>query len=329
MSSDADPQSDYDVAIFSPNLAIDSYYVLSDFEVGNVNRAQAAWHSAGGKGCNMSRALRTLGGQAVVIGCVAGQEGRFIEAELQRENVAHELVWFEGETRRCSTLVVPSQRETTVVLAPGNPIGARVYDQLIERFVLYAQRSRFSTLIGSLPPDLPVTTYASVNQILRRIPGIKVCLDSTGEVLRLAAETGPYLVKVNLSEFQLAFGACGESPWACIWPVFYRLKSLGVEILIVTDGPRGAYVIDRDECSFQVRTQVDSWISTVGSGDTFLAGLLLALGRGQSLEQAARFASATAAANLQQIGCGYLNPEDVSRFLDNTMIIPAEAFRDR
>jgi sugar/nucleoside kinase (ribokinase family) len=61
-------------------------------------------------------------------------------------------------------------------------------------------------------------------------------------------------------------------------------------------------------------------VSTVGAGDTFMAGLLLALGRGESLENAACFASAAAAASLQKVGCGFLNRDDVGRFLSETRV---------
>jgi 6-phosphofructokinase 2 len=73
-----------------------------------------------------------------------------------------------------------------------------------------------------------------------------------------------------------------------------------------------------------VTTRVDAWQSTAGAGDTFLAALLLALVRGQSLRDAACYASAAAVANLQQVGCGFFDVADVDRFLTLTEIEPFE-----
>jgi 6-phosphofructokinase 2 len=79
-------------------------------------------------------------------------------------------------------------------------------------------------------------------------------------------------------------------------------------------------VLAADHKPFQVKTLVDSWESTAGAGDTFMAGLLLALSRGETLEDAAMYASAAAAANLQQVGCGFFDTSDVARFLKVTSV---------
>jgi 1-phosphofructokinase family hexose kinase len=320
------PPPDLDAVILAPNLAIDSYYVFDEFTVGGVNRANRAWHSAGGKGSNTARALTQLGGRALVIGCAGGREGRFVREELEREGIAHDLAWFDGETRRCSTLVVPARRETTVALAPGSQVGPEMAEALLERLERNACRAAFTVLTGSLPPGLPDDFYA---QAVRRLASDETritCLDSTGVVLRLACEAGPHWVKVNLQEFQLAFGSCAHKAWDCLETAFKPLVRRGVRLLIVTDGPQGAYFLAASGERFQVKTPLADWVSAVGAGDTFLAGLLIAFRHGESLPSAARYASAAAAANLKKVGCGYLDQSDVLNLLEQTQVTLPEGY---
>src|SRR4030066_1432156 len=94
-------QHEFDAVIVSPNIAVDSYYVLPEMEMGGVNRAEKVWHTAGGKGSNMARVMTLLGGRALVLGIAGGHTGRFIADELHREGIAHDLVGVGGEARRC------------------------------------------------------------------------------------------------------------------------------------------------------------------------------------------------------------------------------------
>ena len=94
----------------------------------------------------------------------------------------------------------------------------------------------------------------------------------------------------------------------------------GVQVIIITDGQHGAGVFSSDNPPFQVFTRVETWISSAGAGDSFMAGLIRSLCRGERLEEAARYASSVASANLQQVGCGFLEIADVERFLNQTDI---------
>lgn len=308
--------------IVSPNTAIDSYYILPRFEIGQPNRASHAWHTAGSKGINMARAFLTLGGRALCLGFVGGHAGRFVVDELAREGIAHDMLSVETDTRRCCTFLAQGLPDVTVVLEPGQPLGEAAPKLMCERVIRHAADASHLVLAGSLPPDFPARYYATLIHETRGSPA-KVCLDCPGEVLRLGAEAGPELIKVNRKEFCDAFGLDPASPdWDPVRRVFDRLQNAGTEVLIVTDGQRGAFVFSREVTPFHVLTQVGSWVSTAGVGDTFMAGLVLSLSRGEGLESAVRYASAAASANLQYLGCGILKPADVEQFLGQTSAEP-------
>jgi 1-phosphofructokinase family hexose kinase len=321
MSEPPDSRYEFDVIAVSPNVAIDSYYLLSDLELGEVNRSEQVWHTAGGKGNNMARAVVVLGGHALSLGVVGGTSGQFIVNELAREGIVSDMVWADKETRRSVTIPLIGGNQTTVVLEAGGPVGDNARQELMAKVMSHAHHAPFLTLNGSLPPDFPDDFYAVIVQQLRDKP-VRVCLDCAGASLKLAAQAGPSIIKVNLREFRSAFIATQAWNWFLAQEIFSQLREKGLEALVITDGAQGAYVFTGDVEPFRVFTSVNSWISTAGAGDTFLAGLALSLGRGKSLEQATSFAVAAAAATLRHVVCGSLDPSEVDGLLGLTRIEP-------
>ncbi len=306
---------EFDVVVVAPNTAIDSYYVLPELAVGEVNRAAQALHTAGGKGNNMARAVVMLGGRVLSLGIVGGSSGQFIVDELQNEGIASDMVCAGYETRRCSTMVVPGLKQTTVVLENGSPVGDEARVALTDKVLAHAVKAPFITLTGSLPPDFPDDYYAMLIHKLRDMP-VRVVVDCAGNPLERAINARPAIVKVNVKEFQSTFGVRDWS-WQAAAAMF---DGLSMGILIITDGAQGAYVFSRECEPFRVVTMVASWVNTTGAGDTFTGGLLVALNRGEALKEAARFASAAAAASLQQIGSGFLDMKDVERYQQITEV---------
>jgi len=314
------PGCDLDVVIVGPNLAIDSYYVLGRLSIGDVNRASQVLHRAGGKAINMARAVVALGGRALLVGLVGGRSGQFIADELRREGIAHDLVWVAGDTRRSCALIEPDRMQTTVVLETGSPCGQAARTRLTEQVLSHGNGAPYLALTGSLPPGFPAHYYRDLIRQVMDASAANVCLDSAGKALRFASVAGPKIIKVNKDEFLSAFGAQESADGAGMMRTFSQLRRLGVETLVITDGPQGAYVFSHDHDPMRVVTQVRSWVTSAGAGDAFMAGLLLALARGESLPNAAALASATAAANLQKIVCGELDRSDVERFLIETHV---------
>jgi tagatose 6-phosphate kinase len=313
----------YDALVVGPNAAVDTYYSLDELGVGQVNRLRTVRDTAGGKANNLARALRRLGGRPLVVGIAAGQRGNFILSELAREGLDSDYVLVDGNSRLNTTLLATGARVTTVLLEPGQPVPAEALEALRARVARWVPQAGWVALTGSLPAGAPADLYARLVGDAAGA-GVPVAVDASGEPLRLAAQAGPDLIKVNLEEFEEAFP--GEAhDWERLHARYEALAGAGLKALCLTAGARGALVVsDRDR--FWVRTEVADWVSAVGAGDTFLAGLLHGLGRGAALREAACLASAAAAANLQVLGCGFIERERVDYFQARTEVLEAEAF---
>lgn len=310
----------YDLFIAAPNSAIDSYYELTCLELGKVNKASRTFHTAGGKGFNTGRALRNLGGRALCTGIVGGSAGQFIASELDREGIVHDLVWSLEESRRCNTIHIEGTEDTTVILENGLRVGGEMIQAFTLRVLAHSGDAPYTALVGSLPSGFPQSFYGDIIRQLKRA-GTKVCIDSSGRPLQLAVEAGPWMIKVNLQEFQSVFLADHSTiSWQAIQQTYEMFYEKGLEILAITDGKNGAFVFTPNGDVFHAVTHVEKVVSSAGSGDTFLAALLLMLGRGEPLEKAVSFASAAAAANLLELGCGFFKFEKVNDLIAVTKI---------
>jgi 1-phosphofructokinase family hexose kinase len=318
MAPTAGLEKPYDLLSASPNAALDSYYLLSELSVGGVNRAENVLHTAGGKGNNLARAVSALGGRVMSLGIVGGHTGQFVVDELRREDIPTDMVWTQSETRRSSTLILTGRMETTVILDAGSRIEVEAGERFVQKIQDYASQAPYLVLTGSLPPSLPAGFYAEIVSRVKAFPGLDVCMDCSGEALRLAVDQGVQVIKVNSKEFQASF--LGGEGWSLngALDTFACLEKKGLKLLVITDGPQGAYIFPSGGSPFCVFTKVEKWVSTAGAGDTFMAGLLLGFRRGLSVEDATCYASAAAAAKLMQIVCGNLRPEDLDRFLPET-----------
>jgi 1-phosphofructokinase family hexose kinase len=313
----------YDAVVVGANAAVDTYYELQEVRPGQVNRIRSVRDTAGGKANNLARALLRLGGHPLVVGIAAGRRGTYILDELAREGIDNDYVIAEGNARLNTTLLATAARETTVLLEPGQPVLPEALEAMAAKVEQWALTVGCVVLTGSLPPGGPADLYARLTRMATAAQAL-VAVDASGEVLRQAAEAGPSLVKINRAEFESAFPG-QSSDWARLRRQYQALAGSGLKTLCVTHGAHGAVFLNEDD-QFWVRTDVPEWVSTVGAGDTFLAGLLFALRRGASLREAASLASAAASANLQVLGCGFIETKTVNHYLTRTTILEAQAF---
>jgi 1-phosphofructokinase family hexose kinase len=309
---------EYDIVIAAPNPAVDSYYLLPEFKPGEVNRAVEVLHTAGGKGYNMARAAHMLGGRVLTVGPVGGSSGDLIMHQLALEGIASAYIATSSETRRCSTVLTTIGSQSTVVLEPGAPLSDNETAALHQLILQQAHKAPYLVLTGSLPPDLSPAYYADLIVALRGTH-VQICVDTSGEALRLAGDAGAAVIKVNVEEFCSAFAPQGWS-LASAHATFQRLRTNGLQILAITSGADGAYVFGPENSPLHVRTPTVDWITTAGSGDSFLAGLLISLAQGATLTAAAQRASAAAAANMFHPVCGHIEPADYERLSPQTRI---------
>lgn len=294
-----------------------------------VLRATAVRFDWGGKGFNVSRALKALGGESVALGFTGGTTGQMLERGLEELGIATDLTPISGETR------------TNIVISEGgsgryikvNEAGPLVQEEEQEAF-LAKVRQRANpgdcwVLSGSLPPGIPPDFYALLVDLVQAQGG-RAFLDASGEPFRLGCAAAPFLVKPNALEAEEATGIsirAGKDPRngedaqleesARAAAAFFLGQ--GVVFVALSLGADGLLFASREGMAL-VRPPKVPIGNPTGAGDSLLAGLVWALGRGYTPHEIAGWGVASGTAAAMQAGTGVGTFQEVEAIYKQVMI---------
>ncbi|MGI6689552.1 MAG: 1-phosphofructokinase family hexose kinase [Christensenellales bacterium] len=298
--------------------ALDRTLVVPGFSKGRVNRVQRVIESPGGKGINVSSAIRALGGDSLALGLVGGATGDAIEAALNHAGVRHSFVHVPVATRINTKVVDPESHATTDINEPGAPVDSSALTAVLSKADAMMAAGDDLVLAGRLPPGVQV---ADVTDWLGRLigRGVRVCLDAEGDLLRKGILPGLALVKPNAEEFAGLTGFAGSSEQD-IAREAQRVAGRGVGCVIVSLGSRGAVFAQADRAVYVPAIRVPVF-STVGAGDAMVAAAVLAQQQGLPLEALARYAVAAASAKVSAEGIAGLTPAAVAALAERAEVV--------
>lgn len=286
------------VAILTLNPAVDITYTVPKLLADQKAHAVATRFDPGGNGINVGRGLHRLAVPADSFCVTAGETGHLLERLLIRhlDTVHYERV--DGETRINCTIL---EQETGVqyeVSGIGPSIPPPQLECLLDTFIGRSCHG-FAVLTGSIPPDIPIDIYADLVQRIRNAGGLPV-IDSHHDALRLAITARPFLIKPNLHELETLVG-CKLAGLEKIAEQARRLQQQGIDYVCVSLGRDGALLTGPKNSLYAqaLRVKVQS---TVGAGDSMVAGLLAAFVRGLSLADTLRLAVACSSGTVEQPG---------------------------
>ena len=178
-------------------------------EVGKLNRSSSSHLEPGGKGINVSRAVKALGGNSIALGFTAGTNGRVMKDMLTAADIHYDFVDVAGQLR-VNTQILDAQGGHTEVNEPGSKLDDADFLRLIDRMENYLDEGNIFVLAGSTPPDFPLKNYRKLCKTIKR-HGCKLIIDAQGDLLLEALQCEPDFVKPNI--FELA-EAVGDKPSA-------------------------------------------------------------------------------------------------------------------
>jgi 1-phosphofructokinase family hexose kinase len=290
----------------SLNPAVDRKIRVPRFELRAVNRASSAEPTAGGKAAHVAYAAKALGTDVTWLAFTGGAEGEFCRRGVEAHSVKAVAVPIAGCTRMTLELIDEASGEITEVLEPGPKIRLAEFQAFNASFAEALRESPMVVLSGSLPSNVEDTTYAELIRTARQ-HGCKVFLDTSGSALMKGMEMRPTVIKPNRQEAEVLLGRKIET----VEDAIAAARNLrGPETVILSLGAEGAVVVSGRE-ALHAKTPPLRAISTVGSGDSFVAGWSVADTRGASLEERLRLAVACGAANCLAAQPGVLALEDV------------------
>ena len=301
------------IVTLTANPSLDRTVALpGPLERGEVQRAVSVTQESGGKGVNVSRALVTSGLETIAV--LPGAESDPVLAGLREEGVPFASLAIHEPLRTNVALTEPGG-VTTKVNEPGPVLAEDTQEALIGLLLERSKGASWVVLAGSLPPGVPADFYATVTRRLRNadagasVPMIAV--DSSGAPLAAAvagdatASGKPDLLKPNAEELAELAAAAGFSsactaeeleadPYAAAAAAAAVVRS-GVGAVLATLGSKGAVLVTADGAWLATHPPVTA-VSTVGAGDSSLAGYLLAASQGAAPADCLRQAVAHGAA---------------------------------
>jgi 1-phosphofructokinase family hexose kinase len=300
------------IVCVTPNPAIDRTLIAPGWRVGEVQRPEQTIVAAGGKGLNVARAIRTLGGDPLCLGLLGGHQGRWLADLAQQEGLRGAWTWMASETRTCTIVLEPATGTSTGLYETGEPLSYEEWRCLSEDVQRESADAELVCFSGSLPPGVPASDFGDLLRALSAA-GRSVWVDSSGAALETASQIAGIGLKVNDTEIGALLHYEVTSPEAACQAA-HEARRRGAATIIVTLGQAGA-VLSAESGTWQAAAPVIQAVNATGSGDAFLGGWLLALADHCALPEALRQAVAAGAANALSASGGRFQRVSYERLL--------------
>lgn len=291
------------------NPALDLTVQLGPLQVGQVNRSECMLTHAAGKGLNVAQVLADLGHTLTVAGFLGVDNQMPFESLFAKRHFVDEFVRVPGETRSNIKLAESSGRITDLN-GPGPEVSVQAQQALAARVDQIASDFDAVIVAGSLPRGVDAQWLKALLVMLNK-KGLKVALDTSGEALRAGLEASPWLIKPNTEELADALDAPIISI-AAQAEAAEALRQRGIEHVVISQGSEGVHWFSAD-VALQALPPKVTVASTVGAGDSLLAGMVHGLLSGHTPERTLRTATAIAAMAVTQIGFGITDTVQLKR----------------
>ncbi len=270
------------------NPSLDYSMYLMRFAEGAVNRSVREDITFGGKGINVSVVLARLGMESTALGFVAGFVGDEIERLVRNEGVMCDFVHTEGLSRINIKLYA---EEESAVNGAGPQVSERAEACLLKKLA-HVTKDDFVVISGASASS---ESGNLTENVLKAAQGAKIVADMEGKALETALNYRPFLIKPNLEELSGLFPDCGMTEENVV-DCALRLRGRGAENVLVSLGAGGAILAASDGRIYRKEAPQGEVKSTVGAGDSMVAGFISSIEHGfaHALENAVAAGSATA-----------------------------------
>lgn len=302
------------------NPAIDVATSVPEVTPEHKLRCGSVRRDPGGGGINVARVVRELGGESIAVYTRGGATGLLLEELLEEKGLLRRSIPVAGSTRESFTVAEGTSAREYRFILPGPVLTEPEWRRCLSTLEELAQGASFIVASGSLPQGVPDDFYARVARMAKQ-RGVRVVVDTSGAALALALEEGVFMAKPNRRELCELTGMKGEDLAGQAAAARELVARGRADVLAVSMGSDGAFLTTRD---FQLRASpppVETH-SSVGAGDSFVAGMTLSLARGKPHDEALRWGIACGTAALLSQGTDLCARADVERLWTHVSAVP-------
>ena len=266
------------IVTLTMNPAFDVHCSAESFSAGRENIASVSSRTAGGKGVNISKALLSAGVDNTALIVTGAENADEFLADVRRCGVRVSEIRTEGRIRENITLHVPGEKETRLSFK-GFPCTDRNAETVQKSLMSLLAEGDILTVTGRVPDGVSVSAVKRMILALRE-KGIKTVIDSRSFSLADILECRPFLIKPNEEELPLYIDETKDSLINGLCGLYEK----GVENVMVSLGEKGGILVCR-KGAFEAVPPKICVQSTVGAGDSMIAGFLAAYTAGEEPER--------------------------------------------
>lgn len=291
------------------NPALDKSTTTEHLKPDHKLRCTAMQVHAGGGGINVSKGLHKLGGHSTAVFPAGGLNGQRLKNILETSGIPICAMEMAGETRENLSVMETATNLQYRFTMPGQHLSEAEANACLD--LVRQMRPDVIVASGSLPPGLPETYYEQVAALAKSM-GARLVLDTSGPALQAAAKEGVYLLKPNLNELSALAGTPHLEMNQVDDAALALIHQGKCEIVVVSLGPQGAIVVTCDGFEHIPAPTVVKR-TTVGAGDSMVAGMVWAMNAGKTPREMAQTGVACGTAATMNPGTELFHPDDVWR----------------
>ena len=300
--------------------AFDIHCKSKSFLAEHENFAEITSYDAGGKGINLSRALMARGGESLAVVATGKENGANFLSALDRDSLIYKAIEVDGRIRENITVHPKDGKETRLSFS-GFCADLSLLESTEKIINDYATDGDVVALVGSLPKGISANEAKSFVKSLKS-RGIKVVIDSRSLTPDDIIECAPFLIKPNEEEITAytsqAIDSLEDAARAAL-----QIRQKGVENVMISLGAKGA-VLASDDGIFSANAPKITALSTIGAGDSSLAGFLAAYKDGKDYEECLKTAVAYGSAACLTEGTKPPRREDIEKLFNTIHTKKAE-----
>ena len=274
----------------------------------------------GGGGINVARAIKKLGGEATAIFPSGGYTGKYFNHLLEIEDIHVVIIETQNETRENIIVLDEAENAQYRFGMPGTHLLVEEWQQCLKA-VQEIKDVSYIIASGSLPPGVPLNIYAQLSVIAKE-KNAKFIVDASGVALKEAWDEGVYLLKPNLGELCFLAGKANLQPNEIETVAKEMLDKGKCEAMVVSMGAEGAMLVTTYLTKI-IKAPSVTRKSTVGAGDSMLAGIVYLLSKGKNIEDAVKYGVACGTAATMNEGtelCRLKDVEEIYRKLSEKIM---------
>lgn len=299
------------------NPAFDLTIYLKKLLKGSLNRSTSYLIDAAGKGINVSKVIKKLGDESIVLGFLGDENKKMYLKQLENYGLKSDFVFVNGLTRTNVKIFETNLGICTDINQKGFDVCEKNIDELTKKVRKYAKNKDIFIFSGSLPGNCKDDIYKILIKIVKEKGAIAI-LDAEGASLQNGLEAMPDVVKPNINELKGLFDI-DENNLESIVFAAKKIISLGIKKVIVSMGEKGAVFVSKEDVFFSPAYKVEVK-STVGAGDAMVGAIAYSISNEFDDYKAFRLSCACAAAKVATKGVRAPEKDDIEKIFDEIHI---------